>query len=200
MLQHFVLRRSAAHDLPLSALRRAVRRVAARRRTRARAASFGAQEFRDLQMWSQLAWFDEEFQEHDPEVRELDRRAAATSRSPTSAAWARSSARSSARCCPSIRSSQRTGQIEISTTPVLPPDPAAALRFQHRRRLASRRAAAAAIPLSAGCAPAAGDWRANTSSRHFGVAPVGLWPSEGSVSDEVFTIAAELGLRMGGHR
>ena len=29
---------------------------------------FGAQEFRDLQMWSQLAWFDEEFQEHDAEV------------------------------------------------------------------------------------------------------------------------------------
>jgi alpha-amylase/alpha-mannosidase (GH57 family) len=31
---------------------------------------FGAQEFRDLQMWSQLAWFDEEFQEHDAEVHE----------------------------------------------------------------------------------------------------------------------------------
>ena len=29
--------------------------------------------------------------------------------------------------------------------------------------------------------------------QHFGVAPVGLWPSEGSVSDEVFTIASELG-------
>ena len=29
--------------------------------------------------------------------------------------------------------------------------------------------------------------------QHFGVAPVGLWPSEGSVSDEVFALAAELG-------
>ena len=29
--------------------------------------------------------------------------------------------------------------------------------------------------------------------QHFGVAPVGLWPSEGSVSDEVFTLASELG-------
>ncbi len=29
--------------------------------------------------------------------------------------------------------------------------------------------------------------------QHFGVAPVGLWPSEGSVSDEVFMIASELG-------
>jgi len=31
---------------------------------------FGAQGIRDLQMWSQLAWFDEEFQASDPEVRE----------------------------------------------------------------------------------------------------------------------------------
>jgi alpha-amylase/alpha-mannosidase (GH57 family) len=31
--------------------------------------------------------------------------------------------------------------------------------------------------------------------RHFGVAPVGLWPSEGSVSDEVFTLASELGFQ-----
>jgi hypothetical protein len=29
--------------------------------------------------------------------------------------------------------------------------------------------------------------------QHFGVAPVGLWPSEGSVSDEVFALAADLG-------
>ena len=28
-----------------------------------------AQDFRDVQMWSQLAWFDEEFQAGDPEVR-----------------------------------------------------------------------------------------------------------------------------------
>ena len=29
----------------------------------------GAQELRDLQMWSQLAWFDEEFKDNDPEIR-----------------------------------------------------------------------------------------------------------------------------------
>ncbi len=31
---------------------------------------FSVQDLRDLQMWSQLAWFDEEFQANDPEVRE----------------------------------------------------------------------------------------------------------------------------------
>src|SRR5579871_4874486 len=32
-------------------------------------------------------------------------------------------------------------------------------------------------------------------ARHFGTAPVGLWPSEGSVSDEALSIAAELGFQ-----
>src|SRR5581483_6508762 len=32
---------------------------------------FGTQDIRDLQVLSQLAWFDEEYQEHDPEVRDL---------------------------------------------------------------------------------------------------------------------------------
>src|SRR5689334_20383791 len=35
---------------------------------------FGVQEIRDLQMWSQLAWFDEEFQANDPEIREWVKR------------------------------------------------------------------------------------------------------------------------------
>src|SRR3954452_13827647 len=31
---------------------------------------FSSQELRDVQMWSQLAWFDEEFLANDPQVRE----------------------------------------------------------------------------------------------------------------------------------
>src|SRR6202162_4091681 len=43
--------------------------------TNSRSASvFGVQDLRDLQMWSQLAWFDEEFQDHDEEVAEWMRR------------------------------------------------------------------------------------------------------------------------------
>ena len=62
----------------------------------ARAAVFGAQDFRDLQMWSQLAWFDEEFQSTTPKSANGSQRG----RNFTLAdqrAWARSSARSSAR-------------------------------------------------------------------------------------------------------
>ena len=41
---------------------------------------FSFQDFRDLQVLSQLAWFDEEFQEHDPEVQGSDRARSATTR------------------------------------------------------------------------------------------------------------------------
>ena len=117
---------------------------------------------------------------------------AATSRWPTSGAWARSSARSSAGCCPSTGSSLQSGQIEISTTPYYHPilpllcdsDIAAVAhpgvplppRFRYPRDAQRQLSLAREYVL-----------------QHFGAAPVGLWPSEGSVSDEVFTIAADLG-------
>src|SRR5581483_3443599 len=85
-----------------------------------------------------------------------------------------------------------TGQIEISTTPFYHPilplicdsdiagvahtDVPLPPRFRYpgdaRRQLALAR---------------------DYVAREFGVAPVGLWPSEGSVSDEALTIAADLG-------
>ena len=101
---------------------------------------------------------------------------------------------------PEYRSWPPPGQIEISTTPYYHP----ILPLLCDSNIAGvshpERAPAAAIPLPGGRAPAARNWRANTSSSSFGVAPVGLWPSEGSVSDEVFTHRRRAGLRVGRHR
>ena len=152
---------------------------------------FGAQEFRDVQMWSQLAWFDEEFQEHDPEVREWIERG----RNFTLADQQRMGVKQReivGKVLPEYARLARTGQVEISTTPyyhpILPllcdsniagishPNVPLPPRFRHpedaRKQLMLAR---------------------EYVEQHFGVAPVGLWPSEGSVSDEVFTIASELG-------
>ena len=121
LLRHSFYSDPAAHDLPLPALRRAVRCLAARRRRPASRSLFGAQEFRDLQMWSQLAWFDEEFQAERPGGPRMGASAAATSRSTTSAAWARSSARSSARCCRSTRSWPPPGRSKSPPRPTTIP-------------------------------------------------------------------------------
>lgn len=164
----------------------------AQRRSGARS-MFSAQELRDVQMWSQLAWFDEEFQTGDVEVRgwiergrnfSLDdqRRMGQKQREIVS------------RVLPAYRRLATSGQIEISTTPyyhpILPllcdsniagvahPNVPLPPRFRYpndaRRQLQLAR---------------------EYVEHYFGVAPVGLWPSEGSVSDEVFTLASELGFQ-----
>src|SRR5215813_2415199 len=81
---------------------------------------FGAQEFRDLQMWSQLAWFDEEFQEHDPEVREW----IARGRNFTLADQQRMGEKQReiiGKVLPEYAKMAASGQIEISTTPYYHP-------------------------------------------------------------------------------
>ena len=154
-------------------------------------ALFGAQDFRDLQMWSQLAWFDEEFQADDPEVREW----VARGRGFTPSDQQRMGVKQReliGRVLPEYQACAAAGQIEISTTPYYHPilpllcdsdiaavaHPGVALppRFRYpedaRRQLALAR---------------------EYVEQQFGLAPAGLWPSEGSVSDEVFAMAAETG-------
>jgi len=154
---------------------------------------FGPQELTDLQVLSQLAWFDEEFQEHDPEVRELIAKGRGYSLE-EQARMARKEREIMASVAPVYREFAARGQIEISTTPfyhpILPlicdsdiaavshPHVPLPSRFQYpddaRHQLKTAR---------------------DYIEQHFGLAPVGLWPSEGSVSDEALSLAAEAGFQ-----
>jgi len=154
------------------------------------------QEFRDLQMWSQLAWFDEDLQTQDAEVREW----IARGRNFTVADQQRMGEKQreiAGMVLPVYRRLAASGQIEVSTTPyyhpILPllcdsniagtahPNVPLPPRFRYpgdaRRQLVMAR---------------------EYIARELGVTPVGLWPSEGSVSDEVFTIAADVGFQWAG--
>jgi alpha-amylase/alpha-mannosidase (GH57 family) len=152
---------------------------------------FGPQAFRDLQVLSQIAWFDEEFLAGDPEVREL----VAKERGYTPEDQALMGTKQIEilnRVLPAYRSAAARGRIEVSTTPfyhpILPlicdtnvaeiahpyvPLPSR-FRYPQDARLQLERAQ-------------------EYITDRFGSAPVGLWPSEGSVSDEVLSIAAGLG-------
>ena len=152
---------------------------------------FGAQEFRDVQMWSQLAWFDEEFQANDPEVAEWIKRG----RNFTLADQRRMGEKQReilGRVLPEYRKLAQSGQIEISTTPYYHP----ILPLLCDSDIAA--VAHPGVPLPPRFRYPGDAQRQLSLAReyvlqHFGAAPVGLWPSEGSVSDEVFTIAADLG-------
>jgi alpha-amylase/alpha-mannosidase (GH57 family) len=152
---------------------------------------FSAQELRDLQMWSQLAWFDEEFQEKDPEVQEWVRRGRDFTLSDQQR-MGRKQREIVGRVLPAYAKLAGSGQIEISTTPYYHP----ILPLLCDSNIAGVSHPNVSLPPRF-CYP--GDARRQLELAreyvkvHFGTAPVGLWPSEGSVSDEVFTIASELG-------
>jgi alpha-amylase/alpha-mannosidase (GH57 family) len=154
---------------------------------------FGTQAFRDLQVLSQLAWFDEEFLEHDAEIRDL----VLKQRDYTAedqALMARKQREILNAVIPVYRRFAERGQIEISTTPFYHP----ILPLLCDSDIA--RVAHPQVPLPS-------RFQYPQDARHqlekarefigsrFGAAPTGLWPSEGSVSDEVFGIASETGFR-----
>ncbi|MGH9355913.1 MAG: glycoside hydrolase family 57 protein, partial [Terriglobia bacterium] len=152
------------------------------------------QEILDLQVLSQLAWFDEIYLASDPEINSL----AGRQRNYTEEDKRQLRAKEIELCKVTLeeyRRAEARGQIEISTTPfyhpILPllcdtnagaessPDiTLPRLRFQHPEDARCQLREAVLFHESI-----------------FGKRPVGLWPSEGSVSEEALRLAAEEGFR-----
>ena len=153
--------------------------------------AFSNQEFRDLQVLSQIAWFDEEFLESDPEVLELIRKGRDFDLADQTRMLEKQK-QILGMVIPVYHRAASSGQIEISTTPYYHPilpllcdseiasvsHPGVALPPRFRYPQDARRQLELARQFI---------------GSEFGAPPVGLWPSEGSVSDEVFGLAAETG-------
>ncbi len=157
-------------------------------------AAFTARDWRDLQVLSQLAWMDEIWLAKDPVVSELANKGKEYTEKDKAALQAKQ-LELLGMVLPAYREAAQRGQIELSTTPfyhpILPllcdsdiarvanpgtPLPRRAYRRPEDAREQLRRAR-------------------QYHERVFGSKPVGLWPSEGSVSDQALTIAAEEGFR-----
>src|SRR5579864_1425531 len=154
---------------------------------------FTAQDFTNLQVLSQLAWFDEFFLE-EPEIKEL----VGKGRDYTLSEHARIIALEKelvARVLPEYAAAAKQGSIEISTSPFYHPilplvcdtnagkvsAPGITLpsqRFRHPEDAREQLARGIAL-----------------HEQVFGIRPQGCWPSEGSVSEEVLNIGAKLGLK-----
>ncbi|MHB8525399.1 MAG: glycoside hydrolase family 57 protein [Candidatus Acidiferrales bacterium] len=158
------------------------------------AVQFSPRDWRDLQLLSQLAWMDEEYLTHDPVVSKLARQGAGYSEADKEALRAKQ-AEVISRVLPEYRAAAERGQIEISTTP-----------FYHPilPLLCNSEIACAANPYTPPLSPAfrfpedAREQLVRARRYHakiFGQPPAGLWPSEGSVSDDALDIAADLEFR-----
>ncbi|MCC6539956.1 MAG: glycoside hydrolase [Bryobacterales bacterium] len=166
---------------------------AAGREPRRARASFGPAAMRDLQVLSQVAWFDEDFLAHDAEVRDLVAKERNYSLDDQKR-MGRLQVKIMSEVLPVYREFSRRGQIEVSTTP-----------FYHPilPLLCDSNIAGVSHPY----VPLPTRFRYPEDARHqlersreymtreFGAAPVGLWPSEGSVSDEAFSIASQCGFQ-----
>ncbi|HEY4977817.1 MAG TPA: glycoside hydrolase family 57 protein, partial [Candidatus Acidoferrum sp.] len=156
--------------------------------------TFTARDWRDLQLLSQLAWMDEEWLAKDGVVSRLANRGKDYSEK-DKAALKEKIIELVGLVLPAHREAAQRGQVELSTTPfyhpILPlicdsdiarvanpgtPLPRRAFRRPEDAREQLRRAK-------------------EYHEKIFGTKPVGLWPSEGSVSDQTLAIAAEEGFQ-----
>jgi alpha-amylase/alpha-mannosidase (GH57 family) len=156
-------------------------------------ANVSVQDLRDLQVLSQLVWFDEDLFGRDDELQELARKGRDYTRADQETIVGKQR-ESLAAVLPVYKEFAARGQIEISTTPyyhpILPllcdsdiaaqshPGVTLPTRFRYPRD--------ARVQLE----------RARTYiEKKLGIVPAGLWPSEGSVSDEALALAADCGFR-----
>ena len=152
---------------------------------------FSAQDLRDLQILNQLVWFDEDLLARDGELGELVRKGRNFSRADQNV-MARKQQEALRRVLPVYREAGEKGHIEISTTPFYHP----ILPLLCDSNIA--RVPHPGVPLPARFAYP-DDARVQLQrardymTEKMGRAPVGLWPSEGSVSDHAIAIAAECG-------
>lgn len=154
---------------------------------------FQPQDFTDLQVLSQIAWFDEFFLQ-EPDIATLVKKERAYSLEDQKFIIAREG-ELLAKVLPEHAGAAQRGSIEISTSPFYHPilplvcdtnlgavsSPGLPLprhRFRHPEDAREQ--------LHRGL---------DLHQQVFGVRPVGVWPSEGSVSEEVLAIAQSLGVR-----
>ncbi len=154
---------------------------------------FNIAEFRDLQVLSQLAWFDEEDFAQDKDIRGLVEKG--DHFSPFDQEMlGRKQTMAMQRVLPTYREFAKTGQIEISTTPFYHP----ILPLLCDSNIAEISHPYVALPQRFSYPEDAREQLVRARKfmvDNFGVEPVGLWPSEGSVSDDALRLGAETGFQ-----
>lgn len=153
---------------------------------------FSPEDWTDLQVLWQLAWMDEIYLESDPLIAPLSRRGRGFTEADKQTLKIKQ-AEILNRVLPAYRAAAERGQIEISTSPFYhailpllcdsnaaresnPASPLPARPFRHPEDAHEQLLRAGRL-----------------HERVFGRRPTGLWPSEGSVSEEALAIIAETG-------
>ena len=158
------------------------------------ATRFSVDDLRDLQVWHKLVWIDPLYLDADPRVRGLLEKAKGFSEQDKTT-LREVELEILNKVIPEYRDAAARGQIEISASPFYHPilpllcDTDVYLRTHPNSRMPRqpfRHPEDAAEQL---------ERAARLHERLFGTRPVGLWPSEGSVSDAMVPLVAAAGFR-----
>ena len=154
---------------------------------------FSAHDLLDLQVLSQLVWFDEIYLNGDPQVKELVAKSNGYSEDDKLLIHNKET-QIIKKVLEEYRAASERGQIEISTSPFYHP----ILPLICDTNIATESHPGVRLPSRSFKHPedARDQLRAAVKLHQevFGRRPRGLWPSEGSVSDEVLRLAAQEGL------
>ncbi|MFN7983407.1 MAG: glycoside hydrolase family 57 protein [Vicinamibacterales bacterium] len=160
----------------------------------AAARRFTVEDLRDLQVWQKLAWIDPVYQQRDARVRDLIARGRGFTEA-DKAVLREVELELLNAVIPAYRRGVESGQIEVSTSPFYHPilpllcDTEVYAQTHPAARPPSRRFARPEDAL------AQLEQAAEYCERLFGRRPVGLWPSEGSVSDAMVPLVEKAGFR-----
>jgi alpha-amylase/alpha-mannosidase (GH57 family) len=157
------------------------------------AITFAERDYRDLQVLSQIAWFDEYYLS-DPAIQALVKKGQGYSEEDQRFVMSKQHEILKG-VLPAYRAAAERGSIELSATPYYHP----ILPLVCDTNTGRESSAGLPLPTERFRRPEDAEEQIrralDSHQRAFGVRPVGMWPSEGSVSNEVAGIAAQLGVQ-----
>ncbi len=154
---------------------------------------FRERDIRDLQVWSNLAWFHPLLFEKDPELAQFKAKGRRYTESEKN--WLLDKQRQiMGQIIPKHRKLAEDGQVELTTTPFFHP----ILPLLLDKRYAREAMPEAPLPAHKEGYPEDADVHVRRAveahEKHFGAPPKGMWPSEGSVCQGIIPLLAKHGL------
>ena len=152
------------------------------------------QEFLDLQVWFNLTWFGHLYRTKDPVIRSLFEKGKNFTEEDKSSLIGKQK-ELMALIIPKYRELQQKKQIEITVTPYYHP----ILPLLIDTNSAKVALPSIQLPQNRFRHPEDAAYQVNEAvnymKNHFGEAPLGMWPSEGSVSEEILPIVCGGGIK-----
>lgn len=155
---------------------------------------FTTQDYRDLQVWFNLTWFDPLFKQNDPFLKDMVRKGSGFSEEEKQAVLAKHR-EILAMIIPEYRRLAAMGRIELTTTPFYHP----ILPLLVDTDLARVATPDIQLPLNRFSRPEDARTQIERAieyhERLFGSRPEGMWPAEGSVAEEVLPLLTDAGIK-----